>query len=160
MGEMDEAEVKSVTNDIVSVINESHENTVQEDNKDNAVNVSVKKGVMDEVESRNENSEVLPSENGDVVENGISTDNTGSTLETDESKEKGEVENMEKDAIESLKCESNENKPVSTDELNNDSQPSETIESETMAPSDNEPIDIEKEIAPQQEPIDENMEEK
>ena len=52
---MDEVEVKSVTNDIVSVINESHENTVEEDNKDNAVNVSVKKGVMDEVGNKNEN---------------------------------------------------------------------------------------------------------
>ena len=139
---MDEVEVKSVKNDIVSVINESHENTVQEDNKDIAVNVSVKKGVMDEVENKNENSEVLPIENGDVVENGISTEHNNPPLETDETKEKGEAETMEKVATESLNCESNENNTGSTDGLTNDSQPSETIESESLAPCNNESIDI------------------
>ena len=122
---MDETDVKSVTNDIVSVINESHDSTQEEGNKDNAVNVSAKKVVMDEEDNKNQNNETLPIENGDPVANGNVDEHRDVSLDKDEMKEKDEVETMEKDVAESVEGQSN-------DLPDSNIQPSESIVQQDM----------------------------
>ena len=127
---MDESEVKSITNDVVVLVNnESHGNSVQDGNNDIAANnVCVKKGVTDEEINQNEHTDILPAEKCEVVKNGSAVENRECLTPNDEIKEKDELENMEKDVIKSVNIEEVEIENVPVLDTNNELQQAEEDE--------------------------------